>query len=405
MKSKLGPLVNIIFGVSIRLLGAIASFLSIIILTNSLNKEDNANYFLLISLSLFISVFFRMGSDNLLIKKIVQESNRYIVDFSMYASIILFIVLSSILCSLMILLVIDDSLFWISVVALSSITAINTVIGCAFNGLDKITLSVFLTLTMPSCLFLVFIYALKLLNYMIIEHVYFSILAANLFSLGLSIVLLAILLKKRKLRFSIKIISLKKLIISSSSFFGGSLVQSLYNQIPMFALGVFSTSSEVALFGVASRLSSMLGYINSITSKYIALIHAKLDINTEESNNVLSAVKFITIVQVLTLILFMIFSDKIFSIFGSSYEDAKMTAFFLIFSQILNLFFQNHITSLQVTGKQRKSFMLSIFSLVLLVFIFGFFNIYSNQNSLNTSISIFLVMFISCILIKKRKFS
>lgn len=405
MTSKLGSLVNIIFGVFVRILGAVASFFSILILTNSLGKEDNANYFLLISLSMFISVVFRMGTDNLLIKEVAKDNDSSLIELSLPITLVFFITLISFISLILIYLTMNNNLFWLYVIAVSAIIAINIIIGCTLNGLNKITLSVLLTLTMPSALFLIFLYFLKMSEYLNISNVYFIILISNTFSLVVSLIVFVILLKTRGLKVSMRLISLKKLIVSSSSFFGGSVVQSLYNQTPIFMLGILSTGSEVALFGVSSRLSSILGYINSITSKYIALIHAKVGVKAKISStsDISSSIKFITMFQISSLIVFMIYSKEILGIFGPGYENAKMTAFFLISAQILNLFFQNYITSFQVTGKQYEAFLLIMFNLFMMVLLFGFNYIFLTLNSLSAATSVFLVLIMSCVLIKIRK--
>ncbi|MGP5215577.1 lipopolysaccharide biosynthesis protein [Psychrobacter celer] len=403
MKINFSSLGHIVFGVLVRVLGAVASFFSILILTNSLDKDDNANYFLLISLSMFISVILRMGADNLLIKEVAQGDDSSMIELSLPASLIFFITLITVISLTCIFLIIDSSLFWLYVVAISAAIAINIVIGCIFNGLNKITLSVFLSLTMPSALFLLFVYILQSLEILNIGNIYFISLVSNLISLFISIFAFIFLLKARKLKVYIRFISLEKLLISSSSFFGGSVVQSLYNQIPIFALGIFSTGSEVALFGVSSRLSSILGYINSITSKYIALIHAKMKVKIDGSSNISNAIRWITMFQIISLVIFVLYSDQILGFFGSGYEDAKITAFFLIAAQVLNLFFQNHIVSFQVTGKQYKALLFLILNLFMLILLFGSSYMFFNFDSQSAAISVFLVLVISCILIRIRK--
>ncbi|WP_440465024.1 oligosaccharide flippase family protein [Psychrobacter sp. ASPA161_6] len=403
MKNNFSSLAHIVFGVLVRVLGAVASFFSILILTNFLDKDDNANYFLLISLSIFISVVFRMGADNLLIKKVAQSDCNSKIDLSLSASLILYIVLITLILLFCIFVFIDDSLFWLYVLGMSAVIAINIVIGCIFNGLNKITLSVLLTMTVPSILFLLFIYILQYIGDLNIGNVYFISLMSNIVALLVSAFSLLLLLRIKRIKSNIKIVSLSTLLVSSKSFFGGSVIQSLYNQLPIFALGVFSTGSEVALFGVASRLSSILGYINSITSKYIALIHAKIKTKIESPTNISNAIKFITMFQVLSLILFIFFSERVLGIFGSGYEEAKITAILLIAAQVLNLFFQNHITSFQVTDKQYRALLFIMLNLLILVLFFGFFYVVSDLNSQNAAISVFLVLVISCVLIRIRK--
>lgn len=395
----MGSLINIIFGVFVRVLGALATFVAILILTNSLDKADNANYFLLISLSTFFSVVFRMGSDNLLIKNFAEYAENSFIDLSFIITLSLFIIFLSIICIFLIFLFVEDFLFWQYVIILSSITSLNIMFTCALNGLNKVTLSVFLSSTLPNISFLAAISLLQNFEYLNIENIYFISLVTNLFPLILSIITLKVLIAKREIGTTIKLLNIIEITKLSGSFFGGSVIQVLQNQLPILSLGMFSTNSQVALFGVASRLSSTLGYINTITSKYIALIYAKIN----NSSDISTAIKYITIFQVLTLIFFTIFADKILSIFGDSYEQAKAPTIFLISAQVLNLFLQNYVTRLQVTNKQNKAFLFLFFNLGLLILFLTLFNIISDQNSLNTSISVFLVLVISLLLVKVRK--
>lgn len=403
MNNSFTSLIGIFSGVFIRVLGAVASFLSILILTNSLSAEDNANYFLLVSWSIFISVILRMGADNLLVKTVAQSSEKSEIDLGIFLSLTLFIILSSTICLIFIHLFFSSSYFLICIIALSMAVAINIMIGCALDGLNSITLSILLTLTVPSSILLLSIYILKYTKHLSIQNVYAISIMSNVVSLAIALIVLTFIVQRRNFKILCSMISLRKLSTMSSSFFVGSIIKSLYEQIPIFTLGIYSNASEVALFGVASRLSSILGFINSITSKYIALVYAKLKIKDNDSEGISDAIKYITIFQVLSLIVFIIFSDQILNIFGSFYYGAKMTAIILIAAQILNLFFQNYISKLQVTGLQLKALWFLLFNLIVMIILIAIANTISMQNSINTSIIVFLVLILSCILILKKK--
>lgn len=401
--SKLNSLFNIMFGFFVRVIGAATSFFSILVLTNELSKNDSSSYFIFISLSLFMSVLFRLGADNLLIKKTIQDSDNSRIDLSLTVSIVLFIIILSFILNMLGFLFLKDSLFWLLTILLSAFMAINIVIGCVFNALNRITLSVFLTLALPSMLTLIGFLFIKVFDMLIINSVYMIVLLSNILSLSLSLSLLFFLILRKKLRLSVFLISPVGLINMSKNFFGGSVVLALYNQLPFFVLGAFSTGNEVALFGVSSRFSSVLGYINSISSKYIALIYSKSKVVKNETRGISSAIKFITVLQICFLILFMFFSEEILSVFGEGYEDAKITIFFLLLVQVLNLFFQNFITNLQVTGKEYKALLFLSFNLFLLFLLFSCFYILFSLNSLSAAISMFVVLFLSCSIIAMRK--
>ena len=151
-----------------------------------------------------------------------------------------------------------------------------------------------------------------------------------------------------------------------------NLVTVLLNRIDLLLLGLFLISSEIANYGVAGRIASLVIFVNAaianITNPLIAELYHKKKY-TEIRKMLKIIVIFALLFSFLTLAFLTIAGKFILSFFGTEYISSYNILLILAFAQAFNLFPTSLSSILIISGKQKELFKISLISLIIVIII------------------------------------
>lgn len=149
----------------------------------------------------------------------------------------------------------------------------------------------------------------------------------------------------------------KKLFGSSTPLFWMSLLSMVVLWTSTFMLGVWGTSSDVGIFGIANRTAMLTSFVlfavNSIAAPKFAALYHKGDLKALASTARNSAKLMILFVSPIIL-LFIIMPGQIMGIFGSGFEAGSMVLVILAVGQFVNVATGSVGALLVMSGHERQ---------------------------------------------------
>ena len=132
----------------------------------------------------------------------------------------------------------------------------------------------------------------------------------------------------------------QRLLRSCTPLFWSTLMSLLMNWTAIFMLGIWGTSEDVGIFGVASRtamlISLILVAVNSIAAPKFAELHRRGDMQAL-GRTARSSAKLMTMMVSPVFLFFIFFPDLVLSIFGSEFIGGGTVLIILAIGQFVNV--------------------------------------------------------------------
>ena len=163
--------------------------------------------------------------------------------------------------------------------------------------------------------------------------------------------------------------SLDELWLSCKPLFMVSLLnRAVLPWAPLFILGIWASSEEVGVFGAASRVAMLVGFmlvtINNVVAPKFAELFAKGDLEALGQMARRSAL----MVSVLASPIFVVLifgGDWVMLMFGPSFEQGALVLSILAIGQFINLITGSVGYMLIITGKEKVYFRLTAYSVIM----------------------------------------
>jgi PST family polysaccharide transporter len=174
-------------------------------------------------------------------------------------------------------------------------------------------------------------------------------------------------------------------------------LSTIYQQLPIFLIGIFSTDYNVGLFSAAHRLIISLVFVFSVYPMAIYPILSDLHIkNRSKFNKIFSiSLAMMLFLSFVSTIVIIAFSEKIsVLILGKDYADASLVlqivAGFFLLRSVREVF----VIAISASGLQRYYTIASVFAVISITMIFFIMNTFFGVNALiAASISLSLTEF------------
>lgn len=328
--------------ITLRILASIASFITIVIITNNISQEDSGEFFLYLSYIMPLSIIARFGTDSASSRAIGRkiEINQSFNNIMQLRTIITTFCGSTLLA--FILIHVFNIAYDLNYFGESIFVYVFIVLTLLFYSFEK-----------PVCeILLMKGHYLKsqIIQFGIVPIVILtaaSILVPNYgfngallsFLIGSSLFFLAIIFLDINFNFNLKeLIPSKEYINSSVNILLMAIVGLLLTQafIPLVSFNL--TLSEIAVVVIILRLTSLISIYSNILKNSSALFFAKnLELNSYKNINerIRLLILIFLLVAVLYFAILVFFSDFIFSLFGEGYKVDRVVLSILCLSFLI----------------------------------------------------------------------
>jgi len=366
---------------SIKVLGAVFTFLFNILLARKLGAENSGIFFLCFTVALIAVVIGRAGLDNVALREIAKYAmhNKWGKLKGIFSSSIKISLISSTLMSLLIFFstdVISDKLFNLpemskSLRIMSLIIvplAIISIISSSLKGLKKIAqATVFESLLVPFLSVFSLYFLLKdnnlnqFLNYYVLIFITTLIMAFYYWRKNTKFI------KEKTSSFSIREIldSSVPLLWVASMLFVNSWADRIF-------LGIYSNAESVGIYSVSMKTAMLVSFIlvavNSASSAKFSEFYQSNDIKSL-SNYCTKSTNLMAIISLPVLILVILFSNLILNLFGSEFIIGSTALIILCFGQFINVATGSVGQILAMTKREkllRKSILFGMFTNIIL---------------------------------------
>lgn len=348
LKTKLG------YSTLFRLISQALSFFSLLILTNSLAKEEYGIYSLSLMVVNLLLMILSLGGPSLLLYEFSKDNsrNQSILSSIVFTSLslsVLILPLSFGLVKYFSMELFGQDLFPAFKILVWTIPAlfISDIMASWFLAQQEVEMSQFLkTIAKSLPPFLAFLLTWVLFNVDI-----FNISMGYMLSLN-SFVLICFLCWKKKI-INPKIVNFK-IVNWSHGFYCmlSSLVVALILSMDSFFIGYYLGGSEVAEFNVASRVLVLITLISSILEPIVAseIVKAKLEEAMGKfSRTLIYFSKLLLIVWAFFFLIFYLWGETFFKVFGD-YGSANLILLVLMFGRLYDLIFSPLAHLLNIYG-------------------------------------------------------
>jgi len=252
------------------------------------------------------------------------------------------------------------------------IFSIFTLLGSILDGLKNGDVEAVIQNIVSPSVYLVFLFCWSFLGLTQLRALS-SLMVAHFFSIIVFIYFLRqhhrSLFQTNSIRYNVK----KFLRFSIPLSFIGTLTL-LMNQVDVFFIGYFKTTTEVGVYSVAYKFAALmligLQSVITIFAPHISELYHKNEI--VELEHLLKLVtKWIFLIALFLFLFFSIFRVSIINIFGKDFSQASTALIILAFGQLVNSFAGPTGTMLIMSGKQKWE----VYNSISLVFFNIFFNV------------------------------
>jgi O-antigen/teichoic acid export membrane protein len=350
----------------------LAGFVLIVFVTRHYDSKSVGQYFWVLSSATILSALLRFGQENELIKRVAQSDESHDVAFLTTKVLMLLLVLSlTLFCIFLpIYLIMFDELLDFAVIFIIASTSAAIGILCSTLQAKGYAVTQQCLLNIPRTLALIF----ALSGVMLFNGQYslkLMLVPAFLIGLGLTFVIYRLygfsffvtrigLLTNKKQTLNYLMIGFSVVIIAESA---------------IVMLGLLSEANEVALLGVASRLSYLVIFILLAFNSVIAPQFAQLYKNNQISKLIICYQKARRQSLVIALLLASIFfcaSDFLLAFFGAYYQQADVILAILLLTQVVKVAVGSAGQLLMMSGYvslQRRCILSGVFILITFSFL------------------------------------
>ncbi len=363
-----------------RLLIAFISLLLSALLAKLLSPGDMGIYFLAFNLATFLAIFARMGLENTLLRFVSEAIGRKQQDY------IPRLIQRSLLLVLLAAVVIATGFYagmgtWLSehvfhsntlgmvigyIAILLILLAIQSLLVEIFRAYQDIPMTVFFNGLITASLGFIFVALYWLISgHASLEQLFPWILVATTVNIILAIWVLSRKFHIFKLSGESSI-SYRELVNHSWPLLFFSLTLFVMAQSDLWILAAFRSDEEVAIYGAAVRLVSLIGLFFTIIDAIVPPLIARLQVQGQKQRleRILrTTATLVTLPVIAILILFMLFGDMLLGfIFGDYYRSGATVLIILSLGQVVNVYTGSCSYTLVMMGQQRILFLVSIIS-------------------------------------------
>lgn len=363
----------------IKILSAIFSLILGVLLGRLLGASLSGVFYLTVTLVTILSTLSRLGMDHALVKIIARYNQRkqiiemkYISSLSLVLSFVfslLFAVFFYNTSSIIAINLFEDKFliaaFQYGSLALIPMTLMSVMMFC-LQGVEKIRKSLFLRdglWVALSCISVILAYYADYDFF-----VFYGYCLAYLISFVLATIWW------RDVVFGAKLKCLKG---EASKFVGTSipmLLTNLMTQVmlwgPLIILGVFSTTSDVGIFALVSRVAGLISFIliaiNAVIAPKISKFYS-VGKNEDLVKMIRNSARVNILVSTPLAAFFIIFPELVLSLFGEEFEGGKTCMQLLCFAHLFNCFSGSVFFTLSMTKEHKIVSAISSVSVISLV--------------------------------------
>ncbi len=364
----------------LKVIGAALSFAFSIFLARILGAEGTGMYFLSLSVISIASVVSRLGLDNALLRYVATHAT--LKEWHKVKGVYFLSMRIAITSSLLLTCIIFITAPWIASVIFSDEKLSELIRWMSFailpfslfnlhaeslKGLKKIKYALFVQSVGLPAVCLVLIYPLVL--YSGILGAVWGYVIASLFSLVCGVYFwfksLGFIESKEASY------SRKKLWNTCKPLFVNSILKrALIPWVPLFILGIFASNSDVGIFGISNRITTMISFALATVTSVLSPKFAELYTNSDMDNLrkvVRKSTLMISSFSLPFFILIVLMSDSIMRVFGEGFTEQVTPLIILAISQFFNVLIGPVGILLTMTGHEKYTFYALALSTIILV--------------------------------------
>ena len=347
----------------IKIISAGVAFLFNVLIARLLGVEDVGVYFLALTIALIGSTLGRVGFDNVMLRYISSytSTDDWSLALGVYKGCIQIIAFTSSLITIALVSTstwiadvvfsspeLADPLSWMALTILP--ISLFTLYAQALQGLKRIRVSIAVQslwvplfsslgviVLVPSygVIGAIYAYIIAVVINMVIAHVNWST-AVSTYN-------------------DTPVIDYHKIVNTAYPLFVSSIMRLIIERSALIIIGAWAVSSDVGIFGVASRMALLISFIlvavNSISApKFSALYHQG---RVEELAYVARKTSFLlTLIAVPVFIVYVFFADFLMAIFGSEFVAGSNILIILSLGQVFNVLTGSVGYLLTMTGNE-----------------------------------------------------
>lgn len=377
---------NKIFVAILRFSGVGFSFIFTYLITHYFTSESFGFYVLVFTYIQIISVVSRVGLETFLFKAISQNKvlNSFNI-FSIYKDAVLIILIISIIISLFLyynaeILSIylfrniksSDFFLWISFgIIPSSILFLNSEL---IRGLSQFNLYTFLQNTgiyLLSIVVIIFFYYLEItkVSFFNIDNKYIPVFSYITTLYFLALISFILIVRNISKVYNITKKKTKKINMLKDSYVYMFTNLSLHalSIIDIILLSYFESKTNIALYALAIKISSIFGFVwiiyNSVSMTKLAEYFSEKKIYFIQKDMIHITQQMFYISMAIFIIL-ILFGSNILSIFGNEYKSALPLLIILSAGQLVKNSFGLSIDLMNITGLQKELFYILVFGII-----------------------------------------
>lgn len=340
-----------VWALGFRFGGALLSLATTAVVARLLDIESAGSFFWFFSVIILLSMVFRLGVDNLIIKLLAEypvevraEDTTILSAYSIAAGsyLVLGIALTAVFQSIE--GIVPDVSLWLTAFSAALFYSLVSVNSAGFQGLKKPVAAIFYQLCLLPLLALVFMVMFFTIYGYTTQSAITAYLVASVIVFFVSYVYLS-----RSIILKFNTVSVQNLILKAPAFSLAGMMQVFLDQLPVFFAGILLGARETALLAISFRVSSVAGYLNTTISKVLAPYFVRNE--DRHSGAIKQTISLMGCVQLLVLIILAVFSHDILNYFGSEYVVAQNLLFLLLISQFILYYMNNIAIRFQMMGK------------------------------------------------------
>ncbi|MBU2979943.1 lipopolysaccharide biosynthesis protein [Alteromonas sp. C1M14] len=367
MKNLLISLFSVGFS---KVLSAFSGLALTILVTNTLSAEDAGYFLFIVTLSFVLSVIYRQGSDNLILREfnLLEDNEKVKFATTLWSRILAISIIFSLFYWFLRLTFLDISFsrYIYSIDYLSifiiPLTLLNF-IGFIFQSKSKFIMASFCQTFAVNIIFIICVLIISFLSHEVeLKYYYYFYILSTIISLTFAIYIL----KKSNVKFNLDNYSfrLRKDSETTRVIFYQSTLLGLVVQWGIYFISVlFLNPSEIAVLSACNRFAFVLGFILTIVNTVSIPLFVK-EIKKGANNSLREiACSFSFILASVTLpliIILFIYSKELIGIFGEHYEEYFLILQILLLGQLGNVLTGSVGYLLNLSGNEKDVRQVSI---------------------------------------------
>ena len=371
-----------VFTLLVKVAGAALSFFVVMIIARNLGAAGAGVYFLAFSVLTFASLLVRFGLDSVIIKQVSIAYSKG--DFGLvgkfYKSSFYCIGGAGIVVGLVFYFM--SGIMAIKLFDLQGMQGLIKFVGLGVVGLSLCHMQCFFLLALgyvkTSVLFVSILIPLMTLSALVIisennaltAELAFLVYCASCFCSFLASFIFVRNISKPS-NSGIKCFGLKSIFNLSGSIYVSVMAEYLVLSSPVFLLGVYSSSEDVAVFSVCQRITTLIAFIfvsvNRVVAPRIAKLHESEFGDVE--NLVKKTIRLTLLLALLISSLMYFYPEAFLLLFGREYLDGVFVLKCYAILQIILVFYGVSRSLLQMTGHEGVCKRVDLFYLMMTVII------------------------------------